>query len=99
MRYLFLLPLLLAAPVAAAAQAGPTPRIVEVRLTSFDFAPATIRLASAVLVMLKAGSSTVTTEPHSVAVAPSGQVAPADCEKTWLRSVWSPRTGRSALTE
>ena len=42
MRVFSLLPLLAAAPAAALAQ--PAPPTVEVRLTSFDFTPSTIRL-------------------------------------------------------
>ena len=53
MRYLFLLPLFFAAPIAASAQGGPTPRTVEVRLTSFDFAPAPIRLRAGEPVVLR----------------------------------------------
>jgi plastocyanin len=44
MRALLLLPLVLSAPVAAAAQEAGRARIVEVRLSNFDFAPNSIRL-------------------------------------------------------
>ncbi|MEA3013789.1 MAG: hypothetical protein QOD42_2334 [Sphingomonadales bacterium] len=44
MRALLLLPLILLAPVAAAAQEAGRARIVEVRLSNFDFAPSSIRL-------------------------------------------------------
>ena len=44
MRALFLLPLILSAPVTAAVQEGDHARTVEVRLSSFDFAPSKIRL-------------------------------------------------------
>ena len=51
MRALYLMPLLVAAPLAAPAQ--PAPRTVEVRLTSFDFTPSEIRLAAGQPVVLR----------------------------------------------
>jgi len=50
MRALILLPLILALPAAALAQA---PRTVEVRLTSFDFTPKTIHLRAGQPVTLR----------------------------------------------
>ena len=50
MRALILLPLVLALPAAALAQA---PRTVEVRLTSFDFTPKTIHLRAGQPVTLR----------------------------------------------
>ena len=49
---LFLLPIVVAA-AAASAQAGAPARTVEVRLTSFDFAPKTIRLRAGEPVVLR----------------------------------------------
>lgn len=49
MRALFLLPLILSVPVAADAQG---PRTVEVRLSSFDFAPSAIHLRAGQPVVL-----------------------------------------------
>ena len=51
MRVLFLLPLLIAAPVAALAQ--PAAQTVDVRLTSFDFTPAQIHLRAGQPIMLR----------------------------------------------
>ena len=51
MRALYLMPLLVAVPLPAPAQ--PAPRTVEVRLTSFDFTPAEIRLAAGQPVVLR----------------------------------------------
>lgn len=44
MRALFLLPLILSAPIEATAQQASRARTVEVRLSSFDFTPSAIRL-------------------------------------------------------
>jgi plastocyanin len=55
MRALFLLPLLAAAPVAAAAQ--PAGQTVDVRLTSFDFTPAEIHLHAGQPVVLRLTNS------------------------------------------
>jgi plastocyanin len=51
MRSLYLLPLLLAAPVAVPAQ--PAARTVEVQLTSFDFNPAALRLSAGQPIVLR----------------------------------------------
>jgi plastocyanin len=51
MRYLLLLPLLLLAAPGAPAQEAP--RTVDVQLTSFDFAPAEIRLRAGVPIVLR----------------------------------------------
>ena len=51
MRTLLLIPLLAAAPAAALVQ--PAPPTVEVRLTSFDFTPGTIRLRAGQPIQLR----------------------------------------------
>ncbi|HET9428311.1 MAG TPA: cupredoxin domain-containing protein [Allosphingosinicella sp.] len=51
MRYLLLLPLLIATPTAAPAQNAP--RTVEVRLSSFDYDPREIRLRAGEPVVLR----------------------------------------------
>lgn len=52
MRSLFLLPLILSAPIAATAQDAPAVRTVDVQLSSFDFTPGMIRLKAGEQVVL-----------------------------------------------
>src|SRR5687767_5781289 len=105
MRPLFLIPLFLGAPAVATAQAGHA-RTVEVRLSSFDFAPTSIHLKAGEPVVLhlvntgKGGHNFSAPQFFAAATGISGPVRKGAVEVSSRKSVdvsLTPRRGTYRL--
>lgn len=93
MRALFLLPLILSAPVTATAQEAGRARTVEVQLSSFDFAPSRIRLRAGEPIVLhlvntgRGGHNFAAPQFFAAASGVSGPVRNGKIEVAGLQSV------------